>query len=505
MTFIPGYEYDIYISFAPVDNASFTDRGNGWVEQFCKNLNLMLVRRIGSLDTTRIWLDHNKKDDSVLVDGSVETAIRNSAIMICINSAGYAASASCKKELEVFYKKTQAEITGLKTGDHSRIFHVLINNIPVNKWPDGLTGTNGFCFYDAKDAADPGAKVETNSTAFKKQMQALVDAVWKLLSDLSKAQPGHATDQHFINGENKKPLTIYLGEVADTLRTSRKRIITELTSKGYTVLTGVPPPDESAAHELATQEAIKKSDITIHLLDEIPGREITGDPENWYPKKQTEISLLAGNPQMIWVPEETDLSKIEEEKYKLFLESLEKGNSSDKVYEFIRGPKCTLTQDIIDFAEHAKVLQVNRKSEAGKVSVMLDTHFSDQQYALALGRILSENHILPLINPQEDDPRKNINLMGERLSQVNKLIFLYGTVSREWVRERMSAALELIITNNYPIEDFYIFMAPPSKEPNNVFIDQRFLNVSVIDSSKSANMNKAELQYFLKALNTHKE
>jgi hypothetical protein len=69
----------------------------------------------------------------------------------------------------------------------------------------------------------------------------------------------------------------------------------------------------------------------------------------------------------------------------------------------------------------------------------------------------------------------------------------------------MSASLELIISNNYPIDDFYIFMVPPSKEPKNIFIDQRFLNISVIDSSKNANMNKAELQYFLKALNTVKE
>ena len=498
MAFIPGYDYDIYISFAHLDNASFT-------EQFYKNLNLMLARRIGSLDTIKIRWDTKKSDARALVDESVETGIRSSAIMICLNSPNYAASAYCKKELEIFYKKARAEKAGLKIGDHSRIIHVLLNNIPVHQWPDELAGTDAFHFYDAKETADPGEKIETKSAEFKKQMHTLVDAVWKLVSEFSNHQPGSATEQQVITGGNKKPLTIYLGEVADTLRTSRKRIMTELVSKVYTILTGVPPPDDSAAHEQATKEAIKKADITVHLLDEIPGREVKGDPENWYPKKQTEISLRSENPQMIWVPEETDLAKIEEEKYKLFLESLEKGNNSDKVYEFIRGPKCTLTQDIIDFAEHAKVLPVNRKPGTGKVSVMLDTHFNDQKYAIALGRILSENQIHPMINPQEDDPRKNINLMGERLSQVNKLIFLYGSVSREWVRERMSAALELIITNNYPIEDFYIFMAPPSKEPNNVFIDQRFLNVSIIDSSKNANMSKAELQYFLKALNTHKE
>jgi hypothetical protein len=504
MPFIPGYEYDIYISFVPDDPVSITGHSDSWTEQFCKDLNLMLARRNGNLDRIKICPDNKKTDTNKVFEEQDDSSIQKSAILICLNSAGYAESANCKMELEIFYKKARLENVGLKIGNRSRILHVLLNHIPNDKWPEELAGTNAIHFFNAKEPADPGQKVEPGSAAYKKQMHVLLDAVWKLLIDFSTIRSEGAAPRQFIGEENKKPFTIYLGEVADTLRTSRKRVIAELTSKGYQVLTGVPPPHESSAHELATNEALKKADISIHLLDEIPGCEIAGDSENWYPKKQTEISLRSDKPQMIWVSEQTNFSKIEEEKYKLFLASLENGNTTDKSYEFIRGPKCTLTQDIIDFAEHAKMPQANKKSATGKVSVMLDTHFSDQQYAIALGKILLENHIQPFINPQEDDPRKNIRLMGERLSQVNKLIFLYGSVSKEWVRERMSAALELIITNNYPIEDFYIFMAPPLKEPINIFIDQRFLNISVIDSSRNINMNKNDLQYFLKALNTGK-
>jgi hypothetical protein len=133
---------------------------------------------------------------------------------------------------------------------------------------------------------------------------------------------------------------------------------------------------------------------------------------------------------------------------------------------------------------------------------MLDTHYSDQLHAIDLGKILLENQIQPFINPQEDDPRKNINLMGKRLSQVEKLIFLYGNVSEEWLRERMSAAIELIITNNYPIKDFFVYITPPSKNSANIFINQRFLKVNVIDNSKNEIMKKDDLQIFLNALKT---
>ena len=136
------------------------------------------------------------------------------------------------------------------------------------------------------------------------------------------------------------------------------------------------------------------------------------------------------------------------------------------------------------------------------MSVLLDTHFSDQLYAFDLSKSLLENQIQPFINPQEDDPRKNINLMGERISQVKKLIFIYGSVSKGWVLERMSAALQIIITNNYPIDDFFIYMAPPDKEANEISLNQRFLKVNVVNNSKKPSMTKDEFGLFLNALKT---
>ncbi|MEP7231561.1 MAG: toll/interleukin-1 receptor domain-containing protein [Ginsengibacter sp.] len=501
MALIPGYEYDIFISYAHVDNAAFPGQADGWIEQFYKNLNLMLAKRFGRLDMVKFWWDHKKLDGSVLFDQSIEEGIKKSAIMICLNSPGYLASDYCKQELDTFYKKAQAEKTGLKVMDRSRIINVLLNNIPFNQWPAELSGTSGFPFHDAKEADDFGDTVDTLSTEFRTQMQSVRDAVWNLLSDFQKEQTGQ---QQINPDEYKDSFTIYIGEVADTLRSARKRTITELEKKGFTVVSGIPPPHEAAEHEQATNDALKNANLSIHLLDEFPGREITGDTSNWYPEKQVELALNSSKAQMIWVPAETDFSGIEDEKYKLFLHELETGKRASKNYEFLRGSKSTLAMEITDFAEQVKVQQMQRKAakEKEKVSVLLDTHFSDQLYALDLSKTLLEHQIQPFINPQEDDPRKNINLMGERLRQVNKLIFLYGSVSKEWVLERMSAALQLIITNNYPIDDFFIYMAPPHKESGDISLNQRFLKINVINSSNNGVIDKSTLEKFLIDLKT---
>ena len=502
MAFTPGYAYDIFISYAHVDNLAFPGQADGWIKQFYDNLNLMLAKRAGRLGMVNFWWDTKKLDGSVLFDPSIEEGIKESAIMICLNSPGYIASTYCQQELDTFYKQAQADAVGLNVGNRSRILNVLLNNIPFEQWPAELSGTSGFPFHDAKEKEDFGDTVETLSPEFKTQMQNIRDAVWNLLNDLQKKAAPATLHTPEIEEKSDDSFKIYLGEVADTLRSPRKRIITELEKKGYTVLAGVPPPDEAAAHEQATNDSLENADISIHLLDEFAGREIVDEAGNWYPQRQVELALQTGKSQMIWIPAETDFSTVEEEKYKTFLQGIETGKAATKTYEFVRGSKSTLAQDIIDFAGQVKARQKQKPVEAGKISVLLDTHFMDQLYALDLSKALIENQVQPFINPQEDDPRKNMNLMGDRLSQVKKLIFLYGGVSKDWVLERMSAALQLIITNNYPIEDFYIYMAPPHKESGDIGLNQRFLKVNVINSSDNTSMTQDQLQHFIQSIKT---
>ena len=502
MAFTPGYAYDIFISYAHVDNLAFPGQADGWIKQFYDNLNLMLAKRAGRLGLVNFWWDNKKLDGSVLFDSSIEEGIKESAIMICLNSPGYIASTYCQQELDTFYKQAETDKVGLKVGNRSRILNVLLNNIPFEQWPKELSGTSGFPFHDAKEQEDFGDTVETVSPEFKTQMQNIRDAVWNLLNDFQKTVVPVALPTQAGEVKTDDSFKIYLGEVADTLRSPRKRIITELEKKGYTVLAGVPPPDEATAHEQATNDSLKKADISIHLLDEYAGREIVDEAGIWYPQKQVELALLTGKAQMIWMPAETDITTVEEEKYKTFLEGIETGKSGVKTYEFVRGSKSTLAQDIIDFAEQVKARHQQKTVDTGKISVLLDTHFNDQLYALDLSRTLIENQVQPFINPQEDDPRKNMNLMGDRLSQVKKLIFLYGSVSKDWVLERMSAALQLIITNNYPIEDFFIYMAPPHKESGDISLNQRLLKVNVINSSDNTSMTQDQLKHFIQSIKT---
>jgi hypothetical protein len=493
MALISGFEYDIFISYAHVDNHTISSQKNGWILKFYEHLKQMLDRRYGRMDVLKIWWDDKKLDGTKLFDDSIRDGIEKSALLICLNSPGYTQSRYCRQELDLFHQKCGNEKPGLKVGDRSRIVHILLNNIAYEEWPDELSGTTGFPFHDARERDDFGDPTDIGSKKFINQMRDLRDALWGLISEFRGIKENGQTE--LAGGEKK--YTIFMGEVPDTLRSHRTRVTTELVKKGYHIISGIPPPLEANAHKKTVDEAMQKADMAVHLLDMYPGREIIGDTKNWYPQKQTEICLDLPKPQMIWMPSTLDSGTIEEEAYRNFVRQLETGNRTKKDYEFVQSSKSTLTQEIDDFAQQLIAAKTPQNRNGALLPVLLDTHIHDQSYAFDLGKVLLEHQIQPFINPQEDDPRKNISLLGDRMGMVKKMIFLYGKVSKEWVLERMSAALQLIITRNYPVEDFFVYMAPPNKKAEDLSLRQKFLKINVVDNSHDQVLNESVIDKFM--------
>jgi hypothetical protein len=494
MGYIKNYTYDIFISYSHIDNEKLFGQTIGWIEEFYNNLSVALWQSIGTKEV-KIWWDDKRLNGGILFDDAIADAIKNSAILLCLNSPAYLRSAYCKTELELFHTHIQTQTQGLKAGNYSRILNALLNNIPFNTWPKELVGTTGFHFHNAVDPNSRGHRLDIKSSAFGDRLQEFVDSLVQLMEEFPKDEKPDA----------EKKFTIFFADVADTLRTIRKRTITELEKENYQIIFDVPPPYEDNEHEEAVKERIEEADLTVHLLDQYPGREIEGEATLWYPQKQAELSLLSDKPQLIWVPKEMNIDEIEEDLYKTFMQSLGNGKQlSKKQIEYIVGTKSELPKQIKDLAENIKVKN-KQQATNGKISVLLDTHYNDQLYALEMSKSLLENNIQPFINPQADDPMENIKVLEDRISQVRGLIFFYGKVAGEWVSERMKAARQFIVTNDYPIDEFYVYMLPPHKDPNDKSLKQRFIKVNVLNNSDMSQLDIITLQQLLENIKAYHE
>jgi len=481
MTNMKNYTYDIFISYSHIDNEKLLDQG--WVEQFYKALNVSLWQSIGTKDIN-IWWDDKRLDGGIIFNDAISNGIKDSLILLCLNSPSYLKSDYCKKELDLFYT-AQQESVGLKLGDRSRIINVLLYNIPYKQWPQELQGTSGFPFHDSIDDEDRGHPLDIGTPQFKSRLQDLTDSLVKLIDN-----PVDLPEEKF---------TIYFGDVADSLRPVKERTITDLEKQGFKIVCDIPPPFEENKHEETVKKELQLADLSVHLLDQSEGTKIEGMETMWYPQKQAELSLQSVKPQLIWVPEEMNFEAIKEEQYKTFIQGLETEKQSSKKIEYIRGPKSTLTRQIKEFAEQLKKQQL-LLPPGGKVAVLLDTHYNDQLYALELSKSLLENQIQPFINPQEDNPKKNIKNLEDRISQVRTLVFLYGKVTGDWVSERMKAARQLIVINDYPIDEFFVCMLPPHKDPDDQSLKQRFFKVNIVDNSDTEQLDADTLEYLLKGI-----
>jgi TIR domain len=105
MTYVPGCEYDVFVSYAHVDNRATDPSGQGWVDALHRNFEVLLAQRLGRPDTAVIWRDQQSLRGNQEVTGYISEQVRRSALLLLVLSRGYLTSRSCLKELETFTER----------------------------------------------------------------------------------------------------------------------------------------------------------------------------------------------------------------------------------------------------------------------------------------------------------------------------------------------------------------------------------------------------------------
>jgi hypothetical protein len=458
MGWLPGFEHDIFISYARVDNATAEgDPASGWVAQFHRRLDVALSKKIGRLDTIKIWRDTREIQGNELFDRTIQDAIRSSAVFVALSSHGYLQSKYCLQELAWFHQKAGEESPGLAAGEHYRIFNVLLNNIPPAEWPKEYGRTTGFPLHDATEPTRDGEPLDPGGDAFRLPLRAIVESLCETLTQL-RANTGAAPEK----AAEQNAFRIFMADTSDTLASIRKRVLNELKDKpGIQLVTNVPPPFEADPHDSRAAAELETADLSVHLLDAFPGREMADREGAFYPRRQTELALEHGKSQLIWVPQSLSRESIEDPRHSEFIDQLENGHRQRATYDFQRELPSSLTRQIL-----AKVEELKAQRAVVAVSpddMLLDTHIKDQAHAFELGLYLMKRQLRPFINSQEDDPAKNLQIFTEQLKKVGILVIFYGLVTEEWVRARLAIALQIAVAEGCPLRACAVYVAPPRK------------------------------------------
>ena len=100
--YVPGYENDIFISYAQVNDKPLPGAKTGWVSELVRLLKIRLNEKLGRANSYFIWMDNKALRRNELVTPDIDHQLRHSATFVFILSEGYQASQWCQLELTTF-------------------------------------------------------------------------------------------------------------------------------------------------------------------------------------------------------------------------------------------------------------------------------------------------------------------------------------------------------------------------------------------------------------------
>jgi hypothetical protein len=135
--------YDLFISYAHLDNQPISEEHKGWISNFHYSLDVRLSQLLGRKPL--IWRD-NKLHGNDEFKKEIELKFFKTKIFLAVISPCYMQSEWCMKEMRAFIKEAGAR-EGVQIGRKSRIFKIVKTFVPHEQHPVEIQGLLGYEFF----------------------------------------------------------------------------------------------------------------------------------------------------------------------------------------------------------------------------------------------------------------------------------------------------------------------------------------------------------------------
>ncbi len=142
-TYVTGCDYDVFVSYAHVDNFKLSEEETapGWVHNLVNDLRTLLPQKLGRPEWGNVWIDHRRLTGNEPLTPDIQQSVARSATLVVILSEGYLQSDWCRQERELFLQAAQS------SGAQGRLFVVQLAPIDRSRWPAPFTDLLGYEFF----------------------------------------------------------------------------------------------------------------------------------------------------------------------------------------------------------------------------------------------------------------------------------------------------------------------------------------------------------------------
>ena len=454
MAYVPGYENDIFVSYAHVDNIPLSGISKGWVETFIDNLATKLAQKIGRTDLFKLWDDRLLAQNAPLTPEILD-ALKGSAILVLVLSPGYLKSPWCQREKNAFY-----DLLRSKNRRSNSVFVVQRDRVARESCPEEIRDLLGFRFWEergkGKEPRIAGEPVPLpDDLLYWGELSDLAGKLSHALEQLRGSAPiepssGLVPPRDPSEAPAKRP-KVFLAEVSDDLYKARKKLLGALEQAGAEVFPKSPYPLTTVEYEQALGRDLGGCSLFVQLLSDLPGRELHGSTKTIV-TAQLELAKSLNKTILQWRDRELDLNEVEEDSQRQILEgaSVMAISLEELQYEVL----------------HKAFPKPARESHTlvpttGDALVFVQSDAIDQALVKEICEVLEREQIGWVIPSETGSPERVRHEFEDLLLGCDALMLIYGQSPGGWVRQQLMNCRKLQHKRETPLRALAVLEGPP--------------------------------------------
>lgn len=262
-----GFEIDVFVSYAHIDDQVMGEGQTGWISSFHRALEVRLAQLLGQ--HPKVWRDPKLQGNDVFGDTLLAEKLPRAALLVSVLSPRYVRSEWCTRELREFLRASE-QTGGVRVADKVRVFKVVKTPIPLEEHPAELQTVLGYDFFTVEpDTGRPRELSQSAPPDAQRQYWARLDDLAHDIADLLKRLHSNGHGATAVAAGQPEPVekeAVYLAETSFDLRAERDALKREIQGQGFAVLPDRPLPlvgDELAA---TVREQLGRCRLSIHLI-----------------------------------------------------------------------------------------------------------------------------------------------------------------------------------------------------------------------------------------------
>lgn len=459
MPFLPGFEDDVFISYAHIDDRPLTEDQKGWIWKFHQRLETRLAQVLGA--DAKFFRDPELRGNDVLEDKLIGN-MQKIALLVSVVTPRYIQSEWCLRELREFYKVAE-QTGGVHVPARSRLFKIVKTPVAPEEEPHELKGGLDYKFFEIEKATHrPREYSDGTAEVGLKYWKTLDDVAYDIRELLKKLKT--LGEGHTVQTSGNSAITIYLAEASFDLRDARDEVRRDLVQRGYTVLPDKPLPPTGPDFREAVREYLQRSRLSVHLIGENYG-DIPKAESQSHVCLQTELAAErgseAGFSRVIWMP--VDL-KAREDRQQQFIEYLQNDPGAQQGAEVMQNSLEDL-KTIIGDKLAAKQEPDPRPAAEGPLRIYLICDKQDFESISPLEDYLYNRGYELFLPALEGDEAQVREEHKENLLMCDACIIYYGKATDFWLRAKLRDLLKIAgYGRPAPIAARAIYVAGPETE-----------------------------------------